>query len=92
VQTPSKYGYQDEALGEEVITRLIERYLAGHRPLLREHREAHKVLLDILDEFVRVGWPRAHRLVYRLDEILQVTPTGRFYVDLREELRSSIRR
>ena len=58
VRTTSKHGYQREPLGEEVITRMIERYLAEYRPLLREHRESHKILLDILDEFVRVGWPK----------------------------------
>jgi hypothetical protein len=69
VQTGSSYGYQYEVLGENLITQFVERYLAEYRPILREHRECHAVLMDILDVFVRVGWPRAHQLTYRLSEI-----------------------
>jgi hypothetical protein len=65
----SANGYQYEQLGEELIVRMVERYLAEFRPLLREHRECHAALMEILDVFVRVGWPKAHQLTYRLSEI-----------------------
>jgi hypothetical protein len=69
IRETSAHGYQYEQLGEELIVRLVERYLAEYRPVLREHRECHTVLMEILDVFVRVGWPRAHQLTYRLNEI-----------------------
>ena len=69
VRTGSKYGYQYESLAEGLIVQMVERYLAEYRPILREHRECHQTLMDILDVFVRVGWPSAHRLTYRLGEI-----------------------
>jgi hypothetical protein len=69
VKASSAQGYQYEQLGEDLIVRMVERYLAQYRPVLREHRECHAALMEILDVFVRVGWPRAHQLTYRLNEI-----------------------
>ena len=69
VRTGSKYGYQHESLAEGLIVQMVERYLAEYRPMLREHRECHQTLMDIVDVFVQVGWPSAHRLTYRLGEI-----------------------
>jgi len=69
VQASSAYGYQYEALAEELIIRMVERYLAEYRPLLRDHRESQNIIIQILDVFVRVGWPAAHQLTYRLSEI-----------------------
>ena len=61
--------YQYEPLAEELIVKTVERYLAEFRPLLREHPECHVALMEILDIFVRVGWPQAHGLTYRLGDI-----------------------
>jgi hypothetical protein len=36
---------------------------------LREHPEGNVALMEILDIFVRVGWPRALQLTYRLGDI-----------------------
>jgi hypothetical protein len=69
VRTGSKYGYQYESLAETVMVETVERYLAEYRPILREHPECHTAIIDILDVFVQVGWPRAHQLAYRLGEI-----------------------
>jgi signal recognition particle GTPase len=69
VRTGSKYRYQYESLAEGLIVDIVERYLAEYRPILRERPECHTALMDILDIFVRVGWPRAHQLSYRLSEI-----------------------
>jgi hypothetical protein len=62
-------GYQYEQLGEDLIVRMVERYLAEFRPMLREHRECQPALMSILDVFVRVGSPKAHQLTDRLNEI-----------------------
>jgi hypothetical protein len=69
VRASSKYGYQYEVLGEDVIIGLVERYMAEFRSIFRERQECYAALMDILDVFVRVGWPRAHQLTYRLNEI-----------------------
>jgi hypothetical protein len=69
VRAGSAYGYHYEQLGEELIVRMVERYLAEYRPMLRERLDCHAALMEILDVFVRVGWPQAHQLTYRLGEI-----------------------
>lgn len=71
VRTGSKYGYQYEQLAMDLMVKIIERYLAQYRTILRDHPECSRTLMDILDVFVRVGWPSAHRLAYRLNEIYQ---------------------
>jgi hypothetical protein len=53
------------------MVRLVERYLAEHRPLLREDDECRRILLEVLDIFVQAGWPQARRLTYRLEEIFR---------------------
>jgi hypothetical protein len=64
-------GYQYESLAADLMVRLVERYLAEHRTLLREDAECRQTLIDILDIFVQAGWPTARRLAYRLDEIFR---------------------
>ena len=60
-----------EQLAMDLMVKIIERYLAQYRTILRDHPECSRTLMDILDVFVRVGWPSAHRLAYRLNEIYQ---------------------
>jgi len=69
VKASAANNYQYEQLAEELIVKTVERYLAEFRPLLREHPECHVALMEILDVFVRVGWPQAHELTYRLGDI-----------------------
>jgi hypothetical protein len=69
VRTGSRYGYQYEQLAEKLMVDMVEQYLAEHRPMLRERPDCHTALMDILDIFVRVGWPRAHQLTYHLSDI-----------------------
>lgn len=64
-------GYQYESLGVKLIVALVERYLADHRAVLRESQECQRALLEILDSFVRAGWPDARRLTYRLEELFR---------------------
>jgi hypothetical protein len=68
VRTGSKYNYQYEQLAEGLMVEIVERYLAEYRPILRD-RACYTALMDILDIFVRVGWPRAHQLTYQLSDI-----------------------
>ena len=52
------------------LVNLVSKYLAEHQELLRD-AEYQKMLIEILDIFVDVGWPEAIRLVYRLDELFR---------------------
>jgi hypothetical protein len=59
--------YQFEAMGADLMVRVIERYLAEYRHVLREDERCRAALLEVLDVFVRAGWPSARQLTYRLD-------------------------
>jgi hypothetical protein len=67
----AKAGYQYESLAADLMVRLVERYLADYRPLLRQSDECRRRLVDILDTFVSAGWPSARRLSYRLEDIFR---------------------
>lgn len=64
-------GYQYESLGVKLIVALVERYLADYRVVLQDSQECQRDLLEILDTFVKAGWPGARRLTYRLEEIFR---------------------
>jgi hypothetical protein len=71
VRSGAKGGYQYEQLAADLLVKLVERYLAEHRVLLRDDEACRQALLEILDIFVKAGWPSAQRLTYRLDEIFR---------------------
>jgi hypothetical protein len=62
-------GYQFEPLAIDLVVEIVERYLADYRTQLRANADCRRALVEILDIFVRAGWPKAIRLVYQLDEI-----------------------
>jgi len=64
-----RFGYQYDTLAPALFVRIVERYLAEHRSLLQQDAECSAALVDMLDIFVRAGWPEARRLTYGLDEI-----------------------
>jgi hypothetical protein len=64
-------GYQYEGLAADLFVRIIERYLASYPTLFQQSETCRQKLLKALDTFVRVGWPSARRLTYRLDDILR---------------------
>jgi hypothetical protein len=61
-------GFQYESLAADVVVRTVERFLSEYSFVLRESAACRSALVEILDTFVRVGWPAAWRLTYRLDE------------------------
>ena len=69
VRAGERGGYQYETLAADLMVILVEQYLAEYRTLLKENTECRQTLVDILDIFVKVGWPSTRRLVYRLEEI-----------------------
>jgi len=64
-------GYQYESMAVELIVRLVERYLAEYRTLLQQDGDCRSALIEVLDVFVKAGWPSARRLAYRLEEIVR---------------------
>jgi len=64
-------GYQYESMASEIIVQLVERYLAEYRALLQEDADCRRALVEVLDVFVKAGWPSARKLVYRLEEIFR---------------------
>jgi len=71
VSAGQQAGYQYESLAADLIVRLAERYLAEYRTLLQQDNDCRRALIEVLDVFVKVGWPSARRLVYRLEEIFR---------------------
>lgn len=64
-------GYQFESMAAKLVVKLVERYLAEYRGIFRDNPDCRRTLLDLLDVFVQAGWPSAHRLTYRMDEIFR---------------------
>jgi hypothetical protein len=62
-------GYQYESLAADLIVRVVERYLADYRDVLREDARCQELLMKVLDAFV--GWTEARKLAYRLEEVFR---------------------
>jgi hypothetical protein len=71
VRSAVEGGYQFEQMAADLVVRLVERYLAEYRELLQESDECRQVLVELLDTFVRAGWPSARQLTYRLEDIFR---------------------
>jgi len=64
-------GYQFEQMAVELIVRIVERYLAEYRLIFQQDKDCRQALIEVLDVFVRAGWPAARRITYRLEEIFR---------------------
>jgi hypothetical protein len=65
-------GYQFDSFACGTVVRIAEQHYLGERMfLLRTSQDARALLLDILDTFVDVGWPKIYNLLSRLDDILR---------------------
>jgi hypothetical protein len=62
--------YQYEALGTDVLVRLVRRYLADHRAIFDDPSRRAR-LVQVLEIFSNAGWPEALRLVYELPDLLR---------------------
>jgi len=62
---------QYESMAADLVVGIIEQYLAEHRGLLAQNADLRRGLLDILDVFASTGWPKAIRLINRLDEAIR---------------------
>ena len=68
VMSSAKFGYQFEAMGADVVVRIVETYLADHREIFSNEARLNE-LMDLLNLFVSAGWPAAQSLTFRLAEI-----------------------
>jgi hypothetical protein len=64
-------GYQYESMAVDLIVRIVERYLAEYRLLFQQDEDCRRALVEVLDLFVKAGWPAARRITYRLEEIFR---------------------
>ena len=65
-------GYQFDSIAVALVVQIVERYLADYRDAIRQNPNAQRMLLDVLDLFVRAGWPEASKLTYHLEEIFRI--------------------
>jgi len=62
------YHLDPSAIGEMV--KLVEHVLADHKELIRDNEVANAVG-DMLDIFVRAGWPQALQLTFKLEQAIR---------------------
>jgi len=65
------WGYEYEDMAQDLITRIIERYLAEYRSILQQDRHTQTALRETLETFITAAWPRAQALAYKVDEIFR---------------------
>jgi hypothetical protein len=63
-------GYQFDSYAIAEIVKIVEESLADHRHVLQEPSVA-SALGQILDIFVKVGWPEALQLTFKLDQAVR---------------------
>jgi hypothetical protein len=56
-------------LAQDIVLRIVRRYLADQRALLQNDDECQRALREIPETFIEAGWPAAQQLAYRIDEI-----------------------
>jgi hypothetical protein len=64
-----RWDYEYEQFAQDVVLRIVRRYLADKRALLQDDEECQRALREILETFIEAGWPGAQHLAYRIDEI-----------------------
>jgi hypothetical protein len=63
-------GYQFDSLAISEIVKFVEQSLADHKEVLKDSTTA-TALGEILDIFVRAGWPQALQLTFKLDQVVR---------------------
>jgi hypothetical protein len=62
------HGYEYEPMAVDIVIGLIRRYLANYRDVVTSDEACLTALREILEAFVRVGWPSAVGLAYQLPD------------------------
>ena len=65
------HGHQFEPLAVDLVVRVIERYLAEYRHVLRVDEESRLAVVDVLDTLVRAGWPVGRELAFKMGGIFE---------------------
>lgn len=71
VRASGARGYPQESLAADLVVRIVQRYLADYRGLLRADTECRAALIALLDAFVDAGWTSASALTYRLEDLFR---------------------
>lgn len=66
----SAFSYQFDAMAIREVVQLVDRSLADHKDTLKDPSVAG-ALGEILDIFVRAGWPDALQLTFKLDQAIR---------------------
>ena len=66
-----KGAYEYDPMAEDVLIRIVRRYLADHREIFQSDEEAQEHLIRVLDTFLATGSEDARRLIYGLDQIFR---------------------
>ena len=66
-----KGAYEYDPMAEDVLIRIVRRYLADHREIFQSDGEAQEHLIGVLDTFLAAGSEDARRLIYGLDQIFR---------------------
>jgi hypothetical protein len=69
IRAGKRWAYQYEQLAQDVVVRIVRRYLADKRALLQDDEECQRALREILETFIEAGWPATQQLAYRIDDI-----------------------
>jgi energy-coupling factor transporter ATP-binding protein EcfA2 len=64
------HAYQHESLGSSLFVRMVGEFIADHRSIFST-AERRNSLIEIMQVFVKAGWPDARRLLYRLPDALK---------------------
>lgn len=70
LQSSTRFGYQNDTLGVDLMVKLVGVFLADHKGIF-ENSARRTALIDCLEIFMDAGWPAARRLLYRLPEFIQ---------------------
>lgn len=66
-----KGAYEYDPMAEDLLIRIVRRYLADHREIFQSDEEAQEHLIGVLDTFLAAGSEDARQLIYGLDQIFR---------------------
>jgi hypothetical protein len=71
VRAGKMWRYEYEDMAQDLIARIIERYLAGYRSILQQNRQSQTALRETFETFITAASTRAQALAYKVDEIFR---------------------
>lgn len=71
IRSAEQQGFLSDQLGADLLIALLERYLVEHRGLLSGDAAVRNAMIDLLNDCVRFGWPKAGPLLVRLNEVFR---------------------